>query len=85
MKLGRLGKLVNPAAHRRFMALFLIRDRHFAFRGGVMAIKVGGRKRSLSKKVSAFNMYDDQVYQDSRHHGIHRRAQRRAGHPRTSG
>ena len=28
-----------------------------------MAIKTGGRKRSLSKKVSAFNMYDDQVYQ----------------------
>lgn len=28
-----------------------------------MAIRVRGRKRSLSKKVSSFNMYDDQVYQ----------------------
>ena len=28
-----------------------------------MAIRVRGRRRSLSKKVSSFNMYDDQVYQ----------------------
>ena len=28
-----------------------------------MAIRVRGRKRALSKKVSSFNMYDDQVYQ----------------------
>src|SRR5260370_23590630 len=28
-----------------------------------MAIRVRGRTRSLSKKVSSFNMYDDQVYQ----------------------
>src|SRR2546426_677246 len=45
------------------MALVLHRDWHFAFTGGVMAIRVRGRKRSLSKKVSSFNMYDDQVYQ----------------------
>src|SRR5438094_3855468 len=45
------------------MALVLHRDRHFAFTGGVMAIRVRGRKRTLSKKVSSFNMYMDQVYQ----------------------
>ena len=28
-----------------------------------MAIRPRGRKRSLSKKVSSFNMYMDQVYQ----------------------
>src|SRR6185295_9989940 len=28
-----------------------------------MAIRTRGRKRSLSKKVSSFNMYMDQVYQ----------------------
>ena len=28
-----------------------------------MAIRPRGRKRSLSKKVSSFNMYTDQVYQ----------------------
>jgi hypothetical protein len=28
-----------------------------------MAIRPQGRKRSLSKKVSSFNMYMDQVYQ----------------------
>jgi hypothetical protein len=46
-----------------FMALVLHSDRHFQFSGGVMAIRVRGRRRSLSKKVSSFNMYDDQVYQ----------------------
>ena len=45
------------------MALVLHRDRHFAFTGGLIAIRVRGRKRALSKKVSSFNMYDDQVYQ----------------------
>src|SRR6516164_1802061 len=62
MRLGRLGKLVNPPAPT-FVALFLPRDPHFAFPGGVMATRVRGWKRSLSKKVSGFNMYDDQVYQ----------------------
>ena len=28
-----------------------------------MALRTRGRKRSLSKKVSSFNMYMDQVYQ----------------------
>src|SRR5260370_13956258 len=31
--------------------------------GGHMSVRPRGRKRSLSKKVSSFNMYIDQVYQ----------------------
>src|SRR5216684_3444645 len=45
------------------MALFLLTNGHFNKAGGRMAIRTRGRKRSLSKRVSSFNMYMDQVYQ----------------------
>jgi hypothetical protein len=45
------------------MALFLLRNPHLDKAEDSMAIRPQGRKRVLSKKVSSFNMYMDQVYQ----------------------
>jgi hypothetical protein len=45
------------------VALFLLSAKEFREGGGHMAIRPRGRQRSLSKKVSSFNMYMDQVYQ----------------------
>src|SRR6267143_7140324 len=45
------------------MALFLLRNPHLDKAEDSMAIRPQGRKRTLSKKVSSFNMYMDQVYQ----------------------
>jgi hypothetical protein len=49
-----------------FVALFLLRDRHLAstlVNQEEFMIRPRGKKRTLSKKVSSFNMYMDQMFQ----------------------
>ena len=63
IKTRTTGEVIQAPKALEFVALFLLPAKHFVKAEEHMTVRPRGRKRTLSKHVSSFNMYMDQVYQ----------------------